>query len=320
MLTTIANVRLIPGLNIPALASDEWLYNVVKAADTSIKKYCKQELEIKAYTQYYDGTGQVDLIVRQRPLWSGTTSIAAGSNNVSLPASTINVASTEGFHPGIQDDPNISIPAIGVQTSPTTFTTVTYTGTTATSFTGCSGGTGTMVTGNQVYSPIVYFDPNGYYGTNVNSFNQQTQLTQGNNYSPFIDTERMSNRGLIRRVGGNVGAWWGGGYGSYSGTQQNSSISKLAASRLAGWPIGFGNLKVVYTAGWTQDNIPADLSYACQALVAVMIRSQPMGALLQSEGLGAYNYSLLSYGDDPQMGDIRRILARYRETSWMVGF
>ncbi len=320
MLTTVANVRLIPGLNIPALASDEWLFNVVRAADTSIKKYCKQKLEIESYTQYYDGTGQVDIIVRQRPLWSGTTTIAAGSNGVALPTGTIHVADTSAFHPGIQDDPNITVPAIGVQTSNTTFTTVTYTGITATTFTGCSGGTGTMTTGNQVYSPIVYFDPQGYYGTNPGGFSALTQLSQGNNYAPWIDSEEsQSVRGLIRRVGGNVGVWWGGGYGAYNQTQQNSSLGKLAATRLAGWPIGFGNLKVTYTAGWTEDNIPPDLSYACQSLAAVMIRTQPLGALVQSESLGAYSYSLMSASDDPQMGDIRRILARYRETSWMVG-
>jgi hypothetical protein len=72
---------------------------------------------------------------------AGTT-IAAGSNNLSLPQSTINVASTTGF------------PASGtifVYTS-TGVQTVTYTGGGGggTTFTGCSGGTGTMSTGNTV--------------------------------------------------------------------------------------------------------------------------------------------------------------------------
>lgn len=71
-----------------------------------------------------------------------TTIIAAGSNGVSLPAGTINVISTATF------------PASGtiyVYTNQGT-QTVTYTGVTSTSFTGCSGGIGTMSTGNNVTS------------------------------------------------------------------------------------------------------------------------------------------------------------------------
>lgn len=68
------------------------------------------------------------------------TTIAAGSNGVSLPTGTINVVSTTGF------------PASGTifVTTSTGSYAVTYTGTTATSFTGCSGGTGTMSTGGAV--------------------------------------------------------------------------------------------------------------------------------------------------------------------------
>lgn len=69
------------------------------------------------------------------------TTIAAGSNNVSLPTGTINVASTAGF------PPNGTIAVI------TTFglQTVAYTALNAgTQFTGCTGGTGVMATGGQV--------------------------------------------------------------------------------------------------------------------------------------------------------------------------
>lgn len=65
---------------------------------------------------------------------SASTNIAAASNGQSLPQSTINVGSTTGF------------PASGivwVSTSDGT-QTVRYSGTTATTFTNCTGGTGTM--------------------------------------------------------------------------------------------------------------------------------------------------------------------------------
>jgi hypothetical protein len=83
---------------------------------------------------------------------TATTSITASSNNVALPTGTINVASTTGF---------ATSGTIYVNTN-LGFQLVTYTGTTATTFTGCTGGSGFMATTNQVlagYSPtggIVY--------------------------------------------------------------------------------------------------------------------------------------------------------------------
>lgn len=79
---------------------------------------------------------------------TASTTIAAGSNNARLPQATINVVSTTGF-------PTSGIifvtTSVGVQT-------VAYTGTTATTFTGCTGGTGLMTTGGAVRAG---FNPSG---------------------------------------------------------------------------------------------------------------------------------------------------------------
>lgn len=79
---------------------------------------------------------------------TASTTIASASNNVSLPTGTINVASTTGF------------PAGGTIFVNTTEGTqyVTYTNITATSFTGCSGGIGSMITGASVFQT---FAPSG---------------------------------------------------------------------------------------------------------------------------------------------------------------
>ncbi len=70
-----------------------------------------------------------------------STTIAVGSNGIALPTGTINVASTAGF---TTSGTIYVITTTGVQT-------VTYTGLNAgTQFTGCTGGTGTMNTGNGV--------------------------------------------------------------------------------------------------------------------------------------------------------------------------
>lgn len=76
------------------------------------------------------------------------TTIAAGSNGQALPQATINVASTTDFP--TSGTLNVTT-SLGTQT-------VTYTGKTATSFTGCSGGTGTMSTGAAVTNASSRFD------------------------------------------------------------------------------------------------------------------------------------------------------------------
>ena len=69
-----------------------------------------------------------------------TTSIASGSNGATLPQGTIDVGPTTGF---------ASSGTVYV-TSSSGVEAVTYTGVTDTSFTGCSGGVGALVTGNAV--------------------------------------------------------------------------------------------------------------------------------------------------------------------------
>lgn len=93
---------------------------------------------------YDTGTNSYRINYRTGTFLNGTTTIAAASNNVALPTGTITVVSTTGFPTSgtILVDTNA-----GTQT-------VTYTGVTATTFTGCSGGTGTMLTGNAVKASI----------------------------------------------------------------------------------------------------------------------------------------------------------------------
>ena len=73
------------------------------------------------------------------------TTITSDSNNQNLPQATINVADTSGFN----NSGTFFIKEIGA--------TVTYSGKTSTTFTGCSGGTGLLVTGQtvQAVNPIV---------------------------------------------------------------------------------------------------------------------------------------------------------------------
>jgi hypothetical protein len=81
----------------------------------------------------------INIAIGQTPPAASTT-VAAGSNNARLPQATINVASTTGFS---------SSGSFIVQTDEGP-QEVFYTGTTGTSFTGCTGGIGKTFTGMPV--------------------------------------------------------------------------------------------------------------------------------------------------------------------------
>lgn len=102
-----------------------------------------------SFTGVSGGTGTIVTggIVAQT---NASTTIAAGSNNVALPIGTINVASTTGF-PSSGTLRVVSRTSASA-TAPPSVQVVAYTGIGATTFTGCTGGTGTMFTGDAVTS------------------------------------------------------------------------------------------------------------------------------------------------------------------------
>ncbi len=310
-------VQALPGLSNLAAAPVAFLNTLIGAADQAIKTYLKRDIELTAYTEFYNGTTQRDVILRQYPVLNAQTTVAAGSNGAVLPQAAINVASTLGFHPGTAGNPGATVPVLSVQVGLTTRTTVSYTGTTATSFTGCAGGTGTLssATGaNNVGTPVVFFDQGGYFGQPQNAFAPGTQMVQGTQFVAVLDDGgRKSNRGLLRRIGGS-----GQGFvGFYPDIMWSG---KLGAYRLPTWPRGDGNIKVQYSAGYEPGKVPFDLQYAAAMLVSYMVRNMPSGAPLQSESLGAYTYQLLQGGqgmlDVPELGSLARTLAPFREVSF----
>lgn len=135
---------------------DWWLYETETVASGYMVKFAQND------------TGAGNTIIASSNTFN--TTIAAGSNGLSLPQSTINVASTTSFpNPGVI---NVTTSA-GVQT-------VIYTGVTATTFTGCTGGTGTMSTGGAVNNPIIVtvnspnFPPTWVTGQQVTIVNHAT--------------------------------------------------------------------------------------------------------------------------------------------------
>jgi len=313
MLTDIVQVQAIVGMSNQAAAPVAWLNTLIGAASQAIKTYLKRDIELTSYIEYHNGNTQRDIICRQFPVLAAQTQIAAGSDGLALPQATINVNSTAGFCGGTFGNPNAQPPTISIQTGINTYTTVTYTSTTPTSFLGCSGGSGTMSMQpnlNAVFTPVVWYDPQAQSGQAPNAFATGTQLVMGTQYMVVVDKgPNVSHRGLIRRIGGQGAAF----VGFYS---QDLFSGKLSAHRLPSWTRGDGNIKVAYSAGYNP--VPFDIQYACSMLVAYMVRNMPSGGPLESETLGAYSYHILNLNqtDVPELGSIARTLAPYRESSW----
>lgn len=332
MLATVEQVLRIPGMaNTPAVPT-AWLNDLLGAADDAVKRYCKRDLEMTSYVEYLDGNETRELYLQEWPIWNGQTTIAAASNGAVLPQATLNVTSTNGFCPGVGTNPNVGnlvtgglspgmaqLPYAAVQVGVAAYVSFTYTGTTATSFTGCtfqSSATGAVLnaaTNNLVFAPVLWYDPGAYSGQAAGAFAESivgpsTLLVKGSQWMLDLDrTGRVSNRGTIRKIGG-PGQGWIGYYPEimYAG--------RLSSYRMPIWPRGDRNIRVAYTAGYHPSFIPPALSYAVAMLAAQMVRIQPSGTALASENLGNYSYQVLQ-SDEPAMGDIRRVLASYREFS-----
>lgn len=309
MLTSVDQVLLMPGMSGCSIPSN-WLSSIVQAADAAVKKYCKRDLELRSYEQYYDGNAARDIILKQFPVWMGNSTLDASMDGLTLPQATITLASTSGFAPGPPSGNNfLTARKASIQVGVSTWTTISYTGISGSSLTGCSGGTGTLSTGNRVTQPIVYFQPGAYAGQAPDSFGDNTIIVLGNQVMVKVDNAEgnQSERGTLRRIGGSGAAFVGF-------FPENFYSGKLAAYRQPFWQRGDLNIKVCYTAGY--DSIPYDLQHATNMLVALMARITPAGANLSSQNLGGYAYSVLMNPENPDSGDIRRLLAPYREISW----
>lgn len=332
MLATAADLQNVPGMSLTQARPLAWTNMLLVAADWAVKEFIKRDIELASYVDQYDGANQTDIVVRQRPIWISQTNLAAPSIGAALPQATVTVVSTAGFHPGTFGNPNITPPTAGVCTvagnNGVSVSSFTYTGTTATTFTGCSGGTGTMqnfpnaTQPCSVYSPVVWYDPTAARGQGPTAFRAGTQYILGQQYQVVEDKQgrggqtplpygvRASNRGLIKR-------WGGGGYAAGWWFPQTYFGDKLAGTREPIWNQGRGCIKVAYSAGYLTP--PPALNYAVLSLVAQMVRIMPNGTDMSSEALGNYNYSVLSESQDPALGTIRRTLARWRESSWSSG-
>lgn len=319
MLADLATCKL--ALNIlPADSSqDGWLAQLLVAADGTIKRYCKQALETQVLAECYDGTGTPDLVLRQRPTrtYALTGTLTGGSPVVTGLAGTANLlagmpaialAATAGY--------SSALPAGTVIQSVDSASQVTL------SANATASGSFTLL-----FGLAVYLDQSGYGGDRVGAFDPPTtQLVLGQGYTLRRDQpDGSSKSGLLRRLGAGYSGGLLSGY-----WPSDRARGTLTARGPVCWPEGYGNVKVVYVAGWgvgpntvvnptsgSVANLPADLVNACCQLVAWMRRTLPRGASLNAETIGRYQYQLhfAVPGEAPEIGSVRQQLARYRDVA-----
>lgn len=226
-LATLEMLKTVPTLK---RQSEPFLELLLRMADQMVKDWLKRDVEQKTYTEYYDGTGSPNIVLRQYPVSSITS---------------------------------------------------------------------------------LHFDPVGYSGQRAGGFGSQTLLTAGTQYMLHLDSGGVvSNRGIVEAIGG-IGIWFPGAYPLVG------SMGKLAARRAPFWPVGKGNIKVVYTAGYAPGEVPMSIVAATINIVAFMLANMPAGGILQNESLGAYSYSryFAPLGSIPMLGSTVQSLALYREVS-----
>lgn len=152
----------------------------------------------------------------------------------------------------------------------------------------------------------LYLDLNGYFGDSPSAFPATSELTEGTHFVLKRDRGGVNcNSGIVLRISGtNAG---------FTGFYPESFYSgKLAARKMPVWPLGNGNLKVVYTAGYA--TIPKDLVAAGAMIAAGLARDFPVGGRITTESLGAYSYTLdrSDATGKPDIGTVASILSRYR--------
>lgn len=152
----------------------------------------------------------------------------------------------------------------------------------------------------------VHLDWDGYSGQGPTpNFDSGTLLVSGVDY--YLDRRgegKPSYTGLLVRV---RGLW--PTYFSRGGTQTVGQYPVHAD----------GLIRVVYVAGYDSETMPADLKLATAEVARRMSTFTENLGILGSERLGDRSFELQRLPmivNDPEMGSVRQLLAKYREVAW----
>lgn len=133
----------------------------------------------------------------------------------------------------------------------------------------------------------VHVDPRLNFGQNTLITTPQL-LTAGQDYALIWNESGVASQGLLEYFGlANGGYGWTGPYTPLTGY----GLSVAARNANFGWPVGQGNIKVVYTAGYATipDDFKIAVAYQARWLQKVGTNA---GIVMQSETLGQNSYTM----------------------------
>lgn len=170
------------------------------------------------------------------------------------------------------------------------------------------GGTGTqklLLRARPVYTDPtiqVYVDESGYFGSVSGAFTATgSQLVYGTDFCLDIKEDGQPSRSgiLIRR-----NAYW-----------QKPWVR--AQGLLTPFPgEAYGNIKVIYSGGYTVDTIPAQLRYAANMLVARMRYVLPIGYELTSDSYEDRSIATVTSEKNRILGPVLPMILPFRNFKW----
>lgn len=149
----------------------------------------------------------------------------------------------------------------------------------------------------------VLVDGAGYYGSASGAFtNQNSQLTYGTDFCIQIDQEDGTSRsGILVRINN----YWPRPFVRTAGL-----LSSFLGQQ-------YGGVKVIYTAGYTVNNLPAVFREACNLLVARLRYIWPLGVELNSESYEDRSIGIVTSEKSKLMALVVPMLMSFR--NWKFG-
>lgn len=288
-------------------SQDTLLDQLLVVADRIVKAHVRRDLETTLYTDFYDGQGVRDLVLRQRPVrgfWR-TGTLTSGSAIVTGLSDTSDLlVGTPCVGTGVPSGTVIS--TIGSSTQVTLSASATASG-----------------SASLHWGLACWVDPSGFYGDRSGAFASTSEQTLGTHYALLRDAAGgISKKGLLRRLAGIVL----GGLGP-TDWPWGWPTGPLAARADPVWPRGTGNVKVVYLAGYgvgasvggsmpASSTLPAELTYCVNAIAGVLRGMTPAGAPINVNALAQHLADMLGrpvVGESAEISTVRGVLTSYVE-------
>ncbi len=286
-LTTLAAVKTHLGLS--DTGEDVPLSQWIAGASAAIRRHVDDYL--------YGAIGQIS---------SGSAAIVTSPGHGLETGATITIAGSDSV-PTIDGPRSITVLDDQTFSIPVAITTPGTRGVFSRTYTEFCGGNGTSEL-RLMHIPVqsvqgVWLDPSGYFGDPTNAFAADTELTQGIDYALWRDDAAdsgVSHRGALVRIDGAV---W---------PRPSARVAGLLASAPG---TAYGNIKVVYTAGYL--HIPPEAQLAANQLVAQIRKGALDGGSLHSERYDYYSYERLTPADEAQLlSSVSSLLRRYKKWTW----